>query len=119
VEFYLPKGKWTSWWDDSVISGPGWRREKHGFGRLPLYVREGTVLPLGKETGKDGEGFEYDWLSDGEVRLYQTKTGDKAKIVDPKGKEVADLTVGADGSLNGMESFKRQWQVLTIRDPKA
>ena len=32
VEFYLPRGEWTSWWDSSkVVSGPGWRKEKHGY----------------------------------------------------------------------------------------
>jgi alpha-D-xyloside xylohydrolase len=30
------------------VVGGGWRRERHGFDSLPLYVREGAVLPLGE-----------------------------------------------------------------------
>jgi alpha-D-xyloside xylohydrolase len=29
------------------VSGPVWRRERHGFDSVPLYVREGAVLPIG------------------------------------------------------------------------
>ena len=40
VEFYLPAGKWTSFWDESqVIHGPRWVKETHSFETLPLYVR--------------------------------------------------------------------------------
>jgi alpha-D-xyloside xylohydrolase len=41
VQFYLPEGRWTSWWDDTKsIDGPRWVREQHGFNSLPIYVRE-------------------------------------------------------------------------------
>ncbi|WP_375389803.1 alpha-xylosidase [uncultured Amnibacterium sp.] len=47
VELYLPAGTWTSLLTGERATGPGWRRERHGFDSLPLYVREGAVLPLG------------------------------------------------------------------------
>lgn len=100
VEFYLPAGKWTSWWDGSVVEGPGWRREKHGFETLPLYVREGAVLVLGQEQEcVKGEGFAYDWLARGaDVCLYHTKGGESAQVVDSKGETIATLTVAEDGA---------------------
>ncbi|KAL1952814.1 hypothetical protein VTO42DRAFT_4133 [Malbranchea cinnamomea] len=105
VEFYLPAGRWTSLWDATqVVSGPGWRRETHGFGTLPIYVREGTVLVLGKEEGEGG--FGYDWCEAPEVRLYHTKPGDTATVVDASGKEVGVLEVQADGSVKGLDCFR-------------
>lgn len=47
VSFYLPAGTWTHLLTGEQVEGPGWRREVHGFDSLPLYVREGAVLPLG------------------------------------------------------------------------
>lgn len=113
VEFYLPEGQWTSLWDEKkVVSGPGWRREKHGFGTLPIYVREGAVIVMGKEQGEGG--FAYDWCEAPEVRLYQTKQGDSATVVDASGKEVGTLTVQDDGSLKGLECFRGDVTVRRI-----
>lgn len=60
VEFYLPEGTWTSFWDDEdVVQGPKWVKQRHDFTTLPMYVREGSVLVLGLE----GETrTAYDWM---------------------------------------------------------
>ncbi len=47
VELYLPAGTWTHLLTGERVQGGCWRRERHGFESLPLYVREGAVLPLG------------------------------------------------------------------------
>ena len=47
VELYLPAGTWTHLLTGEQVVGPVWRQERHGFDSLPLYVREGAVLPLG------------------------------------------------------------------------
>ncbi|MEU3742569.1 alpha-xylosidase [Streptomyces sp. NPDC032198] len=58
VEYYLPQGTWTHLLTGEHVQGPAWRRERHGFDSLPLYVRPGAVLPLGSDTQRpDG-----DWL---------------------------------------------------------
>ncbi|PPG38263.1 alpha-xylosidase [Pseudoclavibacter sp. RFBA6] len=44
VEFYLPAGRWTSLLEGTTVQGGTWRRERHGFDSLPLYVREGAVI---------------------------------------------------------------------------
>jgi alpha-D-xyloside xylohydrolase len=93
VEFYLPKGKWTSYFTNEVKAGPGWFKEKHGFGTLPLYVRENTVLPL-----KNGsETRSQDYTSNLEICLYQTQPGALGKTVDSQ-DNIVELVVGADGS---------------------
>jgi alpha-D-xyloside xylohydrolase len=111
VQFYLPAGKWTNWWDEKTVIGPGWRKEKHGFGTLPLYVREGTVLVLGQAKGQEGEGFDHDWFKQGgEIRLYEAKPGDKAALVDYKGKEIGHLEVDEQGMVAGLELLQGEWR---------
>lgn len=58
VEVYLPAGEWTQLLTGEPVTGPCWRRERHGFDSLPLYVRAGTVLPL----GADDQRPDGDWL---------------------------------------------------------
>lgn len=103
VEFYLPKGKWTSYFTNEVKAGPGWFKEKHAFGTLPLYVRENTILVLGN---KKEVGAVYDYGKDVEVALYQTSEGAKTTVVDYDGKTIGELEVGSDGKLKSTEAFK-------------
>ncbi|KAI1325053.1 glycoside hydrolase family 31 protein [Xylariaceae sp. FL0255] len=99
VEFYLPKGKWTSLFTNEVRQGPGWFKEKHGFGSLPLYVRENTVLVLGKDSGGKGRSAVYDYAADVEVCLYRVSEGASADVVDSDGKLLGTLVVEKDGGV--------------------
>ncbi|MFI1330673.1 alpha-xylosidase [Streptomyces sp. NPDC020845] len=47
VEYYVPEGIWTNVLTGERVSGPGWRRERHGFHTLPLLARPGSVVPFG------------------------------------------------------------------------
>jgi alpha-D-xyloside xylohydrolase len=51
VEYYVPRGRWTDLLTGQTIDGGGgcWRRETVDFMRLPLLVRENTVLPMSSE----------------------------------------------------------------------
>jgi alpha-D-xyloside xylohydrolase len=109
VEFYLPKGKWTCYFTNEVKSGPGWFREKHAFGTLPLYVRENTVLVLGS---RKEVGAAYDFANNVEVALYQTRPGSKTTVVDGEGNTVAELVVGDDGKLQGTNQLKGNFKVV-------
>ncbi|MDH2443616.1 alpha-xylosidase [Amnibacterium sp. CER49] len=48
VEVYLPEGEWFGLLSGERVSGGRWLRERHDFESLPLYVRPGSVLPLGR-----------------------------------------------------------------------
>jgi alpha-D-xyloside xylohydrolase len=96
VEFYLPKGNWTSYFTNDVKAGPGWFKEKHAFGTLPLYVRENTILVLGKH---GVSGPLYDYTKDVEIALYQAAPGTVAKLVDNEGNALGELEIGPDGQL--------------------
>jgi alpha-D-xyloside xylohydrolase len=116
VQFYLPEGKWTSWWDDSkFIDGPRWVRETHGFNSLPVYVREGTVMPLGRNEGDEFIGFGYDWVNEGgSVKLYHVKEGCKAVLVNTEGELLRTLEVGENKTLKDQDSILGKWKVITI-----
>jgi alpha-D-xyloside xylohydrolase len=44
---YLPAGAWTDWWTRERVSGPGWVEAEHGLDTMPLWLREGAVVPMG------------------------------------------------------------------------
>jgi alpha-D-xyloside xylohydrolase len=93
VDFYLPKGNWTSFFTNETRAGPGWFKERHGFGTLPLYVRENTILVLG---GINESGPVYDYRRHLEVCLYQVKEGTTTTLVDSNGKTLGELEIGED-----------------------
>ncbi|KAK6210608.1 hypothetical protein LQW54_006092 [Pestalotiopsis sp. IQ-011] len=111
VEFYLPRGRWTCFFTNETRDGPGWFRERHGFGTLPLYVRENTVLVLGKV---GIQGAVYDYAADVEVVLYGAQKGASADVRDQTGKALGTLTVdGEEGKLNGTDILSGDWSIST------
>jgi len=66
VDFYLPAGIWTNYFTGERVTGPTWRSEAHGFETLPLYVREGTILPIGSRDDTP----DYDYLDDLTLEVY-------------------------------------------------
>ena len=113
VEFYLPEGRWTDFFTGEVKSGPRWVKETHNFDTLPLYVRENTVLVL----GKDGEKRTvYDYTSDVEVRLYHTSKGAKAHLVDSDGNSKGTLEVGAENVIVGRNFLNSDSKVFVISE---
>lgn len=106
VEFYLPRGRWTCFFTNRTRDGPGWFRERHGFGSLPLYVRENTVLVLGPPTARSAV---YDYATDVEVCLYGAKQGASAELRDGKGQILGALTVGEKGDVGGTDILKGSW----------
>jgi alpha-D-xyloside xylohydrolase len=45
VAYYLPEGEWRNLLTGEVTHGPGWRKEKHGYLSLPLWVHTGRSSP--------------------------------------------------------------------------
>jgi alpha-D-xyloside xylohydrolase len=52
---YLPAGTWTDWWTRERVAGPRWVRASHGLDTMPLYLREGAVVPTGPDIQWVGE----------------------------------------------------------------
>jgi alpha-D-xyloside xylohydrolase len=47
VQVYLPKGKWVDFWTKEVLTGGRWLNLQAPPDTLPLWVRAGTILPMG------------------------------------------------------------------------
>ena len=66
-------------------------KEKHGFDTLPLYVREGSILVLGK-TGEKRTVYDWTKPENHEVRLYEPSTSSGFALYNADGKMVTTLT---------------------------
>lgn len=108
VEFYLPKGRWTNFFSNKTVQGPGWFKETHEFHTLPLYIRENTILVLGK---RDETRTVYNYNEDVEVCLHHTTPGTKTTVVDSEGEVTGVIEVGEDGNLIAQEVLKGDWYV--------
>lgn len=66
VEYYLPAGRWTNLLTGEVAEGGAWRRERHDFSSVPLWVREGAVLV----TTPGATDVEHDYTANAMVTVY-------------------------------------------------
>lgn len=91
VDYYLPDGLWTSLLDGRKVQGGHWQKETHDFLSLPLMVRPGTVLPMGKHDDRP----DYDYTDGLELHVYQLAEGQTVtvKIPDLKGQLAATYIV--------------------------
>jgi alpha-glucosidase (family GH31 glycosyl hydrolase) len=48
-EVYLPQGLWIDFWTDNVLSGPSLRRVQAPLDAIPLFVRQGAIIPMGPD----------------------------------------------------------------------
>ncbi|HEY8913495.1 alpha-xylosidase [Lacisediminihabitans sp.] len=104
VEFYLPAGTWTNYFTGETVAGPGWRTETHGFDSLPLYVRDGAVIPIGSRDDRP----DYDYLDGLTVRVYpsslpRAESVRRVTVTTPTG-ESATFTVQRVGGVSTVES---------------
>lgn len=91
VDFYAPKGLWTSLLDGHQLIGGGWNKEQHDFMSLPLMAREGCIIPMGTCDSRP----DYDYLDGVELHVYALGEGQSAgcTLYDTHGKPAADFTV--------------------------
>ncbi|MEB2287655.1 MAG: DUF4968 domain-containing protein [Anaerolineae bacterium] len=52
---YLPAGRWLDFWTQEIYHGPQHLRYEAPLNRLPLFLREGAIVPLGPELRYVGE----------------------------------------------------------------
>lgn len=74
VDVYLPAGTWTHLFTGEQVTGGTWRRERHGFMSVPIYVRPDTLLAIGADASKP----DYDYAQGIELRLYALGDGNGA-----------------------------------------
>jgi len=93
VEYYLPAGRWTNLLTGEVADGGAWRRERHDFSSVPLWVREGAVLvttPGATET-------ERDYTADALVTVYPGGEDGEVRVTNPLDGAEVRFAVVRDG----------------------
>lgn len=83
--YYLPEGKWTHLLTGCKEEG-GWKKEYLNYFELPVYVKENTVLPVGKE-----KRTVYEYETDIELRIYELLDKAECKIYRNDGRCSGDV----------------------------
>lgn len=55
ARFYLPAGRWFDIWNHIWLDGPGYFERDEPLETIPVFGREGTILPLGPAVQHTGE----------------------------------------------------------------
>ena len=103
-QYYLPKGVWTHLLSGEVRRGGCWQEDTYDYFSLPLYVRENTLLAVGRENHKP----DYDYENQMDLMLYQLQDGAEAVC------EVPDV----DGNIVNVIRAKRKGQKIELTSEK-
>ncbi|OII21806.1 alpha-xylosidase [Frigoribacterium sp. MCBA15_019] len=109
VEVYLPAGRWTNWFTGEVVdAGSGtWRTERHDVLSLPLYVREGAVIPVGARDDRP----DHDYLDGLVLKVFPGGDGSRSLTVTTPTGESADFVVTRSGGAVSVETAATGWRV--------
>jgi alpha-D-xyloside xylohydrolase len=127
--FYLPQALWYDFWTGARVSGGRWVESDAPIDRMPLYVRAGSILPLGPDVeyatekaadplelrvyrGADGSFTLYEDENDG----YNYEKGSHATIPFSWNESANKLTIGKRvGTFPGMPQT-RAIHIVFVRE---
>ncbi|WP_088102007.1 alpha-xylosidase [Halalkalibacter urbisdiaboli] len=113
VQYYLPKGEtWTHFVTGEKVTGGVWRKEKHDYHSLPLFVRANTLIAIGQEDSKP----DYDYTDGVEFHLFELEEGQQttATVCTTQGAPTATLTASRQSNkiVFAIEGFVSNWSVM-------
>src|SRR5258708_29972416 len=128
-QLYLPDAKWYDFWSGSPLAGGRMMEAPAPLDRLPLYIRAGSILPLGPEmewsTEKPADPIELRIFpgADGDFTLYEDENdnynyekGKYATIPMHWDSERSTLTIGdRKGEFQGMLK-QRTFRVVFVHN---
>ena len=117
VDVYLPAGTWTPLLGGTPVTGPVWRRERHGFDSLPLYARAGAVLP--RAGGADRADLQ--WL-DGlvlEITPATPGTVREVDVVEPGGRSATFRVEWTPNGALASSDSGAPWSMRWVGGPAA
>ncbi|WP_213815665.1 alpha-xylosidase [Glaciihabitans sp. dw_435] len=112
VQFYLPAGTWTNYLTGESVTGGGWRTETHAFDSMPIYIREGAVLPVGARDDRP----DYDYLDGLTLEVYPTATAGTRSIsvTTPDGTSATFTVDRTDEAVTITSPDVDTWQVRVV-----
>jgi alpha-D-xyloside xylohydrolase len=114
VTYYVPEGRWTSFFSGEVVEGPRWVRETHDVMSLPLMVRPNSVIAIG---GVDDRP-DYDYADGVTLHIYELENGFQSTTVIPTltGDVAGTIEILREGqtvSVVAQGDLKR-WQLVLV-----
>ena len=101
VNYYVPEGKWTTFFDGKIVEGPGWVQQTHDFLSLPLLVRPNSILLIGNRTDRP----DYDYADGVTLQVYQLEDGKQTSV------EIPSL----DGTIETRFDVRREGNAIHIQ----
>jgi len=98
VSYYLPSGRWTNFFTGVTADGPRWMEETHGCLSVPLWVRPGSLIAVGREEGKP----DFDYADGPVLQAYEL----------PEGKPVSAIVPSISGAAETRFEVKREGRTL-------
>lgn len=87
AEYYLPKGRWTDYFTEEAVEGGCWKKEVCSYLRMPLFVRENTILAQGARDDR----ADYDYEDGVQFSIYQLKDRAETQVYGLDGKRKAQI----------------------------
>ncbi|MDD3417124.1 MAG: alpha-xylosidase [Lachnospiraceae bacterium] len=117
AQYYLPDGEWTHLLSDEKKKGGHWYQETYDYFSIPLFVRENTILPIGKVEDKT----DYEYANELELHIYCLQDGGNAfaSIPNTKGEIVYTVNASRKGNKVTVDfSEKREDCVVILHNVK-
>ncbi|WP_299166844.1 alpha-xylosidase [uncultured Arthrobacter sp.] len=98
--FYLPEGTWTHLESGDTLDGPRWHTRSFSVMEAPVFVRPGTVLPMGTVSNRP----DYDWAANVEFSAFAVEEGHRAKVrvPSPDGSSTTYEVTAAQGEVSAV-----------------
>jgi alpha-D-xyloside xylohydrolase len=114
MSYYVPEGTWTHFLTGEPVTGPRWRRERHGFLSVPLLARPGAVIPVGAVDDRPA----YDYADDITLRAYELADGARVttSVPAPAGDHARTFVTSRQGRVIRVQAREApaNWQVLLV-----
>jgi len=101
---YLPAGEWTDWWTRERLTGNRWIEVEADLDTLPLYIREGAIIPMGPLMQYVGEKP----VEEIDLLISPFTTPGETTVPVPVNDEWVDVRYSFDGSEHKVDIGKTE-----------
>ncbi|UAY52789.1 TIM-barrel domain-containing protein [Ferruginibacter albus] len=82
---YLPEGKWYRFNDTGIVEGNKWTTESLSMDKIPVYAKEGSIIPMWASKNIIQSTHDYDSKKDIKIFYYPSQKKSSAILYDDDG----------------------------------
>lgn len=109
VEYFIPRGTWVNWFTGEKVSSISgvWRKEKHSFDSIPLWVRDNSVIV----SHPGAKTAEYAYADNALVSVFMTDGEEALATISENKQAIVTFTARKreDGSIEVRSSDGREF----------